>query len=139
LSTTLTGRNVIVLLFILNQLARLGKVAFREMTSRDFDLIDAEPTQTFGDVLPGLFRRFLSAYGPATLTDAAWFFGLQKDRKKELFTLNFDEYSRFEHNKNIYYYINNNADMVEIPELTLLSGFDPFIVSYMDRSVIMAT
>jgi len=26
------------------ELARLGKVAFRDMTSRDFDLIDAEPT-----------------------------------------------------------------------------------------------
>jgi hypothetical protein len=52
------------------------------MTSRDFDLIDAEPTQTFEEVLPALFRRFLAAYGPATLTDAAWFFGLQKERKK---------------------------------------------------------
>jgi len=120
------------------ELARLGKVAFRDMTSRDFDLIDAEPTQTFNEVLPGLFRRFLSAYGPATLTDAAWFFGLQKDRKKELFALNMDEYSRFEYNKSIYYYIDNNADMGSIPELTLLSGFDPLIVSYMERSAVLS-
>ena len=53
------------------ELARLGKVAFRDMTSRDFDLIDAEPTQIFEEVLPDLYRRFLMAYGPATLTDAA--------------------------------------------------------------------
>jgi len=120
------------------ELARLGKVAFRDMTSRDFDLIDAEPTQTFNEVLPGLLRKFLMAYGPATLTDAAWFFGLQKDRKKELFTLNMDEYSQFEYNKSIYYCIDNNADMGDIPELTLLSGFDPFIVSYMDRSAVLS-
>ena len=28
--------------------------------------------------------------------------------------------------------------MDDIPELTLLSGFDPFIVSYMDRSAVLA-
>ena len=120
------------------ELARLGKVAFRDMTSRDFDLIDAEPTQTFEQVLPELFRRFLAAYGPATLADAAWFFGLMKERKKHLFSLNLDECSRFEYNKNIYYYIDDNADMGGIPELTLLSGFDPLIVSYMERSAVLS-
>lgn len=119
------------------ELARLGKVAFRDMTSRDFDLIDAEPTQIFEEVLPELFRRFLTAYGPATLADAAWFFGLQKERKKQLFALDLEEYSQFIYNKNVYYYIDDNADMNEIPELTLLSGFDPLIVSYMDRSAVL--
>jgi hypothetical protein len=119
------------------ELARLGKVSFRDMTSRDFDLINAEPTQTFEEVLPGLFRRFLAAYGPATLTDAAWFFGLQKERKKELSALDLDGYSRFEHNKNVYYHIDGNTDTGDIPELTLLSGFDPYIVSYMDRSAVL--
>ena len=119
------------------ELARLGKVAFRDMTSRDFDLIDAEPTQTFGEVLPDLFRRFLAAYAPATLADAAWFFGLQKERKRELFSLNLDEYSRFEYNKGIYYYIDDHAEMEDIPELTLLSGFDPFIVSYTERGLVL--
>jgi hypothetical protein len=119
------------------ELARLGKVAFRDMTSRDFDLIAAEPTQTFEEVLPDLFRRFLSAYGPATLADTAWFFGLQKERKKALLALNLDEYSRFEYNKGVYYYIDDNASMGDIPELTLLSGFDPLIVSYVDRSAVL--
>lgn len=115
------------------ELARLGKVAFRDMTSRDFDLIDAEPTQTFEEVLPELFRGYLSAYAPATLTDAAWFFGLTKDRKKSLYALNLDEYGRFEYNKNTYYFIDDRTDMGDIPELTLLSGFDPLIVSYAER------
>ena len=119
------------------ELARLGKVAFRDMTSRDFDLIDAEPTQTFKEVLPGLFRRFLAAYSPATLADAAWFFGLQKERKKELLALNLDKYLRFDYNRNVYYYIDDSADMDDIPELTLLSGFDPLIVSYMERSAVL--
>lgn len=119
------------------ELARLGKVAFRDMTSRDFDLIDAEPTQTFEEVLPELFRRFLASYGPATLADAAWFFGLMKDRQKKLFALNLDEYSRFEYNKGVYYYIDDNADMGDILEITLLSGFDPLIVSYTERGAVL--
>jgi hypothetical protein len=115
------------------ELARLGKVAFRDMASRDFDLIDAEPTQTFDEALPELFRRFIAAYGPATLADAAWFFGLGKERKKALPALDFGEYARFEHNKSTYYCIDDGADMGDIPELTLLSGFDPLIVSYAER------
>jgi hypothetical protein len=119
------------------ELARLGKVAFRDMASRDFDLIAAEPTQTPGEALPELFRRFLMAYGPATLADAAWFFGLWKERKKELAALDLDEYSRLEHNGSVYYYIDGGADMGAIPELTLLSGFDPLIVSYTERGAIL--
>ena len=119
------------------ELARLGKVAFRDMTSRDFDLISAEPTQTLDEVLPGLFRRFLIAYGPATLADAAWFFGLWKDVKKKLSALQLDEYSRIEYNGNIYYAVEDHSGMGDIPELTLLSGFDPLIVSYTERGAVL--
>jgi hypothetical protein len=122
---------------VFGELARLGKVAFRDMASRDFDLIDAEPTQTLKEVLPGLFRRYLAAYGPATIADAAWFFGLWKERKAELSFLDLDEYSRFEYGKSVYYHIEDKLDMGDIPKLTLLSGFDPLIVSYVDRSAVL--
>jgi hypothetical protein len=118
-------------------LAGLGKVAFRDMTSRNFDLISAEPIQTQDEVLPGLFRRYVKTYGPATLADAAWFFGLGKERKSKLSDLNLDEFSRFEHNGSVYYHIEDSADMGDIPELTLLSGFDPLIVSYAERSAVL--
>jgi hypothetical protein len=119
------------------ELARLGKVAFRDMTSRDFDLISAEPTRTFDEVLPELLSKFFMAYGPATLADAAWFFGLWKDDKKKLFSLDLDGFLRFEYNGKVYYYIDENEDMGDIPRITLLSGFDPLIVSYMERSAVL--
>lgn len=118
-------------------LAKLGKVAFRDMTSRDFDLISAEPTQTQDEVLPELLRRYFEAYGPATLADAAWFFGLWKDSKKKLSAMNLDEFSRFEYEGNVYYYVDDISDLSDIPELTLLSGFDPLIVSYTERSAVL--
>jgi hypothetical protein len=118
-------------------LARLGKVAFRDMKSRDFDLISAEPSQTPDEVLPELLRRYFTAYGPATLTDAAWFLGLWKDGKKRLAALNLDEFTQLEYDRDTYYYIDDGAETGDIPELTLLAGFDPIIVSYTERRAIL--
>jgi hypothetical protein len=118
-------------------LAQRGLVAFRDMTSRDFDLISAEPTQTKDEMLPVLLRRYFEVYGPATLADAAWFLGLWKDDAKRLTTLSLDDLCHFELNNKIYYYYADTGNMADIPEITLLSGFDPLIVSYTDRSAVM--
>ncbi len=118
-------------------LARMGKVAFRDMTSRDFDMISAEPSQTVEEVLPGLFHRYLEAYGPATLEDAAWFFGFWKDEAKRMRRLCLADYETFEHKGHRYYSLPDNQDTADIPALTLLSGFDPMIVSYTQRSDVL--
>ena len=114
-------------------LAKQGRVAFRDMTSRDFDLISAEPTFTREDTLPIVLRRFFASHGPATLDDAAWFFGLQK-QKNLMRSADLSDLSRLEIGNKVYYYVDNGEDMGDIPGLTLLSGFDPFLVSYLDRS-----
>jgi len=111
-------------------LARLGKVAFKDMASRDFDLISAEPSHSFDEVLPGLLHRYFTAYGPATLQDAAWFFGISKDDANKLPNLPLEGLRRFELNGRAYYCGDEGEDIGEIPELALLSGFDPLIVSY---------
>lgn len=118
-------------------LARKGQAAFRSMTSRDFDLVAAEPFQTREEVLPELLGRFFTVYGPATVQDAMWFFGLQKESEKALTALVPEELSQLEYNKKTYYFAEPEIDMGDIPELTLLSGFDPLIVSYTDRSAVL--
>ena len=118
------------------KLARQGRVAFRDMTSRDFDLISAEPTLARDEALPQVLRRFFKAYGPATIEDATWFFGFQKE-KKLISDLDLSELDRLEVGKKTYYYLDDGADMGDIPGLTLLSGFDPLIVSYIDRSAVL--
>ncbi len=117
-------------------LARQGRVAFRDMTSRDFDLISAEPTQSMEEVLPELLRRYFTVYGPATLADAAWFFGFWRDDAKKLRKQPLDEFDCFVHNGTKYYDL-GDRDTCEIPEVTLLSGFDPLIASYTDRSAVL--
>ena len=117
-------------------LARQGRVAFRDMASRDFDLISAEPTQTFEEVLPELVRQFFAVYGPATLNDAAWFFGFWKEEVSVLRKLPLEDLFRFELNGTRYYDASDD-ETADIPALTLLSGFDPIIVSYTDRSAVL--
>lgn len=116
-------------------LACRGKVAFRDMTSRDFDLIDAAPMEMDDSVLSELLRRFFTAYGPATIADAAWFFGLDARKLKNLPEL--EQFSRLEYQRGVYYYVDEGEDMEDIPELTLLSGFDPLIVSYRERDAVL--
>lgn len=110
-------------------LAQKGQVAFKNMMSRDFDLISAEPQESFDEVLPKLLRRYFAAYGPATLADAAYFFGISKEDTPRLSTLPLDDLARLDLGSKTYYY-SDTADMGDIPELTLLSGFDPINVSY---------
>jgi hypothetical protein len=117
-------------------LARLGKVAFRDMESRDFDLISAEPTQTPDEVLPDLLRRYFTVYGPATRADAAWFFGLCKEQKQALRKLPLDGLDSFTCGGATYYDV-SDGDPADIPALTLLSGFDPYLVSYVERSAML--
>lgn len=118
-------------------LARQGKVAFRDMASRDFDLIDCEPTETAEEVLPELLGRYFAAYGPATLNDAAMFFGLWKQEKKKLDTVDLSVFAQLKHGRQTYYYVERGGEPGEIPEMTLLSGFDPLIVSYADRGLVL--
>lgn len=114
-------------------LVQLGKVAFKNMTSRDFDLISAEPHESFDEVLPKLLRRYLAAYGPATLADAAYFFGISKADAAKLPKLPLDHLERLDFDGKVYYY-SGASGMGDIPELMLLSGFDPIIVSYASDS-----
>lgn len=120
------------------RLAKQGRVAFRDMRSRDFDLISAEPTMTREDALPVALRRFFASHGPATLDDAAWFFGYQK-QKDLLRSVDLSEFSRLEIGRKVYYYVDDGEDMADIPGLTLLSGFDPYLVSYLERSAALPT
>jgi hypothetical protein len=118
-------------------LAGLGKVAFRDMASRDFDLIDAEPNLSREIVLPDMLRRYFTTYGPATLDDAAYFLGFGREGVKTLRALPLEEYERIEIGKKVYYHGGEPAGMGGIPEVCLLSGFDPLIVSYVERSAVL--
>ncbi len=111
-------------------LARHGKVAFRNMASRDFDLISGEPVLSQEEALERILPRYFEVYGPASAEDAAWFLGVDKALVKESEALN--ELEWIERGRERLYCV-PAEDMGDIPHLTLLSGFDPYLVSYVDR------
>ena len=115
-------------------LARRGKVAFQSMASRDFDLIGCEPVFSRQEALERLLPRFFEDYGPASVEDAAWFFGVEKDEVKLAEAL--EGLERMERGKERLYYV-PAGDMEDIPHLTLLSGFDPYVVSYVNREAVL--
>ena len=51
--------------------------------------------------------------------------------------INVDAFFQFEYAGNVYYCLDDPADMANIPELTLLLGFDPLIVSYAQRDAVL--
>lgn len=118
-------------------MARRGEVAFRSMVSRDFDLIDNPPTMTREEAIPYMLGRYFAAYGPATLDDAMMFLGLAKENKKIFDGVDLGVYNLIEYNKKKYYHTNGSNSLGDIPRLMILSGFDPLVVSYVDRTAIM--
>ncbi len=118
-------------------LAKQGRVAFQDMTSRDFDLIAAEPTLSPAQALPELARRYFTVYGPATRADAALFFGLDRQAARELEQLDLSDLERIESGNKVYYAAPEPAALPDIPRVQLLSGFDPLVVSYADREAVL--
>lgn len=117
-------------------LARQGRVSFRSMTSRDFDLINAEPTMTREEALDTLLRRFFEVYGPATTADAEWFFGLKKGEADGFEPRGLQIVGA--RGRHVYYCSQRDVeDLPDIPHIKLLSGFDPYVVSYTDRSDVL--
>ncbi len=75
-----------------------------------------------------LARRYFTHYGPATIRDAAYFFGCrQSDVKRWLTQLPVCETDCDGHT---YYYIEETATKKEMPACIFLAGFDPLMLGY---------
>lgn len=76
-----------------------------------------------------LLRRYFTHYGPATVRDAAYFFGETQKQIKSwmdqlpLQTINAD-------GKNFYFLPCEEDDAADIPECVFLAGFDPLMLGY---------
>ncbi|MDR2502270.1 MAG: winged helix DNA-binding domain-containing protein [Oscillospiraceae bacterium] len=115
-------------------LARQGRVAFRSMTSRDFDLIAIGDIPSPSDALSQLLPRYFETYGPATVADAAWFFGLAPELINQAYLSTLQSFAL---DGGIYYHAPAPSNLPDTPEVALLSGFDPLIVSYAWRGAVM--
>ena len=76
-----------------------------------------------------LSRRYFTHYGPATIKDAAYFFGTtQAEIRKYMKQLPLETSTC---NDRTYYYIDNGADYGKtVPACLFLAGFDPLMLGY---------
>ena len=87
-----------------------------------FEPMDRETAQT------ELARRYFTNYGPATVKDAAYFFGTtQKEVKSWLQKL---PVTATGIGKDVFYQIGSGSAVGEIPECLFLAGFDPLLLGY---------
>ncbi len=76
-----------------------------------------------------LSRRYFTNYGPATIKDAAYFFGTTQTQIRKY--LNELPVKTEDCNGKTYYYIENGQSYnQEIPKCLFLAGFDPLLLGY---------
>ena len=75
-----------------------------------------------------LLRRYLTHFGPATVRDAAYFFGWTQARVKAL--LPHEAIEAFHLNKRIFYGIGDSSPDLDIPRCLFLAGFDQLLLGY---------
>ncbi len=79
-----------------------------------------------------LTRRYFTHYGPATLRDAAYFFGVPQAKIKQYLPLL--DIKAAEYGGRSYYYIEDGSiEPHEIPECIFLGGFDQLMLGYEKR------
>ena len=96
------------------------KKAFRLCPA--FDPMEREPAQA------ELLRRYFTHFSPATVRDAAYFFGWPQSRIKSLLKdLPVDSFSL---DGAVYYHIGCNCPASEMPACLFLAGFDQLMLGY---------
>ncbi len=76
-----------------------------------------------------LVRRYFTHFGPATIKDAAYFFGTTQAKIKTLLTSL--PITSFEQNGKTFYYIDNGVPLMQaMPRCLFLAGFDQLMLGY---------
>ena len=103
-----------------------------------YDLLDNRaplmPLLHRDEALEKLARRYFQSHSPATLKDFAWWSGLPMgDVRKAVECIKAD-LEVFEIDKTAYYNLPSNVSLSNGNELFILSAFDEYLVSYVNRN-----
>ncbi|MEY8462237.1 DNA glycosylase AlkZ-like family protein [Streptococcus merionis] len=115
------------------QASRTGQL-YQQLLAHDRLVIwENQILQKPAEVSKDLLESYFAFYGPATLADAAHFFGIKQDQidKENLAGL----YQLTDHNK--VYYVTDWQENITIPEVLVLGKFDPLLVAYRHKSVLI--
>ena len=75
-----------------------------------------------------LLRRYFTHFGPATVKDAAYFFGITQSQIKSCLSQLSVETTILD--KHTFFYIHTAAKNLDLPDCLFLAGFDQFLLGY---------
>ena len=113
---------------IMAELAQCGVICFKVQEEKAYRLCPAFTPLPAHAAEIELARRYFTHYGPTTLRDAAYFFGVPQSRiklwLKELPVHTFTLEGR------TYFHLPSEVPQAEIPPVLLLAGFDQLMLGY---------
>lgn len=121
---------------LIGEMAQMGLIACRvEMAdaahpveTKRYCRLDAFTPLAEDEAQRELLRRYLLAYGPVTLRDAAYFFHRKQNELRE--DLEALGAAQIRCEDRVYYHACPDAAAQEIPMVRLLAGFDPMLLGY---------
>ena len=113
-------------------LAEEGKLCYRPCQEKAFQLCPPfEPMET-GEAELEMARRYFTNYGPATLKDAAYFFGCAQKRARAWLDALPVKAECIE-GRECFWIDNGQTRWPDIPDCLLLAGFDQLMLGYEKR------
>lgn len=130
---------------LLKEMSDRGLVAYRPGTQKRFVLPDKVVFWELETARLEILTRYFRAYGPATLQDCAAFTGYGMAETRRLFQKLSCPLEELACGGERYFYCRDTGDCAQsgdsetpkLPQCLLLTGFDPMIMGYRDRSRVM--
>ena len=113
---------------LIRALCETGKLCHKVQEKKAFQLCPPFEPMDDSSARLELMRRYFAHFGPATVKDAAYFFGTtQTQIKSQLTELPLSE---AHWNGQTFFYMDAASENVEIPDCLFLAGFDQFLLGY---------
>lgn len=113
-------------------LCEAGKICGRASREKAYKLCPEFTPMDENTAWLELTRRYFAHYGPATLRDVAYFFGVPQSKIKQYLPLL--DVRTAEYDGRSYYYIEDEStEPGEMPECIFLGGFDQLMLGYEKR------
>ena len=113
---------------LIRALCESGRLCHKVQEKKAYQLCPEFVPMTEEDAILELARRYFTHFGPATIKDAAYFFGTMQTRVKAwLQKLPVIETKL---NSKSYFYIDSGMPGGELPECLFLAGFDQLMLGY---------
>jgi hypothetical protein len=113
---------------VIAELAQCGVICFKVQEEKAYRLCPAFTPMNARDAQLELAQRYFTHYGPATLRDAAYFFGVPQTQVKGW--LKELDVQSFQWEGRTYYHLPCSIPQAAVPRVIFLAGFDQLMLGY---------